>query len=455
MRGLILIVLILGGTPLQAQTCELSQRIIDCWNLFLPAPEPVEEAKESASAETGNQVAMANTGITNLLSPSDSALKDFLTLLSMSLESATFAEDANSQAFTFDWNPQLAFLGTPTAFKFQAVFNNAQLSSDLTTALESNAAAITTLDQSLDLESDVALSGTVNPMSARFGRSIEPHRTYFQTVLLEVLPDQTKEFDELIQALSSANLQPRNRFDQAPADQQQSLLRRVQDTARAAQAKRNKTKTFTDAFATLLSNQSQFYASAIYSARRNIVGPNQFSGKITYEHGPRNLSSFQRNNADCDSSKVSSANAVACADKMVAYARDAATDRIAFSLQYDRTNRRWIDLPDLAVAYGIPRSTRLVYSLTYGRPLTAPMGERSARVDLSIDYEDVQNSVEKVNRLVGSATYTYKVNDSFSLPISLVYASHEADLPTTDEKLNAHFGLIYKMPDLPNLFGKK
>lgn len=449
MRFLIRILLIaLAAAPLQAQQCQLSDTVLQCWERYLPTAAV-------ATTQTQQQVANANTGITNLVSPSDSALKDFLTLLSTSLESATFTEDAN-QAFTFDWNPNIKILGAPAALKFQAVFNNAQLSSQLTTALSSNATAIADLDETLRFESDVALSGTFNPINTRFGRSITPHSQYFQTIFFAVQPDTSAEDLALFNALKAAGVKAESqKFTDLAGDQQQTALQLVEGNAKIAAANRKTVKAFTDAFGTLLSNQSQIYASAIYAARQNIVGPNQWTAKLTYEWGPQNLTTFLKKNEDtCGADKIA-ANAASCANKIVDYAKNAATDRLAFSLEYDRTNRRWIDLTEFSVAYGIPRSKKLVYSLTYGRPLAPPMRGQGARLDVNVDYEDVQDSTEDDNRFVASATYTYKINDTFSFPIGIVYASHEADLPSTDEQLNAHFGLIYKMPDLQGLFGNK
>jgi hypothetical protein len=403
-----------------------------------------------------------NTGLTNLLSPSDSALKDFLTLLSASLESATFSE-TEGQALTFDYNPQFEILGSPGTFKFQAVFKDAQLNSKLTTALASNTTAITTLDESLAFESDVALSGTLNPNNRRFGRSIKPHRQYFETWLIAVAPSDAIEDDALATAIENVpNLtDPNEQFsDLGLSDSETSkAVKAFETAARATKARRDSIKKYTEAFATLLGNQSQLYASAIYSARQNIVGANQLSGKLTFEWGPRNLSTFIRDNPGCGpaafANNVTPNVAASCVDTIDQYAKDTATDRVAFSLEYDRTNRRWIDLPDYSVQFGIPRSHKLVYSLKYGRPLMAPMSTSGTRIDLSLDYEDISDDAQADNRLVGAATLTYKVSEKISVPIGIVYASHEEDLPDNDEQLNAHFGLIYKMPDLASLFGKK
>lgn len=461
MKSLILLTaLALTSIPAAGQLCTVNDTPQGCWDKYLPpyvAPAPA-----AMTAQTNKQVAAMNTGITNLISPSDSALKDFLTLLSGSLESATFSE-SEGQALTFDYNPQFEILGSPGTFKFQAVFNNAQLSSQLTGALASNTAAVNTLDESLDLESDVALSATLNPNNRRFGRSIKPHRQYFETWLIAVAPSDATEDDAFAKAIEGVpNLVDVNdQFsDLGLADAQaRAAVQAFETAAKATKTRRDRIKKYTDAFATLLGNQSQLYASAIYSARKSIVGPNQFSGTLTFEWGPRNLSTFIKDNPGCGPSafanNVSGDVAGKCVDTISSYAKDAATDRLKFSLEYGRTNRRWIDLPEYSVQYGIPRSHKLVYSLTYGRPLTAPMNTAGARIDLTVDYEDVSDQSQADNRLVGSATLTYKINDAFSVPIGVVYASHEEDLPENDEQLNAHFGLIYKMPDLPNLFGKK
>jgi hypothetical protein len=194
--------LLLLSLPAAGQQCVPTDTPQSCWDKFVPAFQ--QPAAPAMTAQTNKQVATMNTGITNLISPSDSALKDFLTLLSASLESATFSE-SEGQALTFDWNPQFEILGSPGTFKFQAVFNNAQLSSKLTTALGDNTTAVTALDDSLDLESDVTLSGTVNPNNRRFGRSIKPHRQYFENWLTAFALDGAKADEEFAAAIESVD----------------------------------------------------------------------------------------------------------------------------------------------------------------------------------------------------------------------------------------------------------
>jgi hypothetical protein len=249
----------------------------------------------------------------------------------------------------------------------------------------------------------------------------------------------------------SANIGINQPFQSLSADQRQSTMAAVETAARQQAAVRTRIQRFSAAFAALLDNQSQLHGSAIRSMRRNIVGTNEWTADVTFEWGPRNLTTFRKKYAaTCGPDKITTASVAAdCAQTLQTYAQNAANDRLAFSAEYHVANRRWIDLPQYAVEYGIPRSRSLVYSLKYGRPLSPAVNRTGSRIDLDVDFENVSEPDDISNRLVASLTYTYKVNDTVSIPVGLVYASHEKDLPTSDEKLNAHFGVLFKMPTLP------
>lgn len=450
----ILFVSLFAVMPAGAQQCTQQDTILTCWQRFVP-PAPALTAQQQttvATAATQQSVAAANTGLTNLLSPSDSALKDFLTLFTASLESATLND--SGQALTFDWNPQAPILGTTGALKFQAVLGNAELSSQATTALAGNTAAVTALNDSIQYGDNIALSLTINPTTQTLGRSIGPHRDYFENWLLNIVPSQALDDQAFTAALVAANIGLAQQFQSLPADQRQSTLTAVETAGRQQAAVRTRIARFSTAFATLLNNQSQFHGSAIRNMRRNIVGTNEWTASVTYEWGPRNLSSFRKRfGATCGPDKITAATVAAdCVQTLETYAKEAATDRLAFTAEYHLANRRWIDLPELSVEYGIPRARTLVYSLKYGRPLAPSVNATGGRLDLAVDFEDVSDQDEVENRLVASLTYTYKVSDTVSVPIGVVYASHEKDLPASEEKINAHFGLLFKMPTLP--FGR-
>jgi hypothetical protein len=52
------------------------------------------------------------------------------------------------------------------------------------------------------------------------------------------------------------------------------------------------------------------------------------------------------------------------------------------------------------------------------------------------------------DRLIAKLTYAQRINDKLDIPISLTYANHSDYLTNVDRKLNAHFGISYKLPDM-------
>lgn len=442
-RMLLMALVLFAPAALYAQECTTQETIGKCWERFFP---PSAVVKAAATDKTQKDVQSANTGVTNLMSPASTALKDFLSLLSASLESST-VEDTG-QAFTFDYNPPITILGADRPLKLQAVFADAKLSTQLTGLLGSNVDAITNFDDSLGFDDDVTLSATLSPVSKRWGRSIRPHRDYFQDLLDSLITDDSveilDEFNQALGALNANDLTPFSTLDDPPA-----AVDLVEKTARALLARRTKIASYTNAFAQLLNNQSQLYGSLINNSRRNIVGPNEWTAKATYEMGFSNLSSFRAaNDAAC-----ASEGREKCVTRLTTYAKNAnPKDRVVFDVEYHRTNRRWISEPQFSVEYGIARATSFVYSLTYGHTLTAP-NQNGGRIDLSLKYQDISGDPDLKDRYLGSLTYTQKVSDKFSFPIGLVYASHSNDLAGADYQLDMHFGLLYKLPDAASLGG--
>ncbi|HYI13670.1 MAG TPA: hypothetical protein VEK57_31810 [Thermoanaerobaculia bacterium] len=435
----VLFATLLIAFPAAAQKCTTTDTVLQCWERFNPA------TPEEAADRVEDTVAAANTGVPTLTSPAGSALKDLLTLLSGSLESSSF--DDTAQGFSFQWNPKGKILGKSLPVHFEATFRDAAPSARLTELLATNADALKALDSSLQPTDDIALSATVDHKNKYLGRSIAPHRTLFQNWLdgLTTSGDRAARADAFAKAIEATTLNGGGATLTTP-----QAVAAMEGGARLFRTSRVNVTDFTEAFTKLLNNQAQFYASATYDARRNIVGPNQWAGTVTFEWGASNLSSFQRKNADCREDTVAD-NAAKCLDALKTFAADAATDRLSVAVDFNRTNRRWIDLPDQNVEYGIPRARTVVGSLTYGRPFGNPTAASGTRLDVKLEYED--NSDKDIdNRLIGSAILTYKINDGFSVPLGFVFANHEKDLPDSDRQVSAHFGLVYKLPDL-NVLG--
>jgi hypothetical protein len=465
---LFLVIALLAAAGQAQNQCLVSDRAIDCWTRYNPVQGlPITQAQadaatQQAEAATQKTVAATNTGIPSLVSPSGSSVKDFLTLLSASVESTSLTT-ADGQTLTLDYNPPITILGAEDALKLQATFTPPVLNSQLTTHFASDPAALTPFDDDLTDTDNVAISATVQPTSERFGRSIAPHRTAFRAMMNAIAPDRSAWLRALGRAVVDSGLSAETQtFASLAANQQQAALQAFETAAQQQQAFLKTVGAFAGKFAELLNNQPQLYGSALYNARKNVVGPNEWTAKVTYEMARQNLNAFRKKyGATCNDAafeakdQAAKAAAANCATLLQNFAGQdtLADDRLTFSLEYHRTNRRWIaGDPDLqGFEFGYPRAHDFEYEVKYGRTLHGKTtGTNNGRIDLSFQYSDVVDPTDPSNdvssRGVGSITYTLKISDSVSLPISLTYANHAADLGNVDQKLNAHFGLVYKLP---------
>src|SRR4051794_2716364 len=91
--------LLVGATVQAAEHCQPSDTVAQCIHRFLLVlPDETVAQKTDAAAtaakSTQRAVSAINTGITNLLSPSQTALKDFLSLLSVSVEKGSGSDNS-------------------------------------------------------------------------------------------------------------------------------------------------------------------------------------------------------------------------------------------------------------------------------------------------------------------------------------------------------------------------
>jgi hypothetical protein len=447
-----LTVAIASGVAAQQQTptCDANDTPVTCLNKFLPSVA-------AATEQTLSQVAAANTGVTNLVSPSTSALKDFLSAFSASVESATVTESGN--AITLDTNLPAPLHADAHKLKLQIVIATPQLDSQIVTALGSNAAQINTLENELSSTDDVTGSLSYNPATTRIGRSIAPHGDFFSALVAATFPPQASIDQARRDAIRAANITDPSLPFSAIADvtARANAIQAFQNTGSALSGALKTTETMRNAFALLLSNQPQAFASALYHYRGELVGPSEYALKATYEASTRNLHSFYKLYRTCTpdtfrniAAAEKATTAGDCLTKLQQYAAPLANKesgaRLSFSLEYKKSDARSYALPENLGAVTNAESKSTMATLTLG---LVPMGRATSttgRLDFSASYEDVSGDPLKDDRFVASATYTQKINDMLSIPISLVYANHDQYLSNVNEKLNAHFGLIYKLP---------
>lgn len=457
-----LILLVLAAPVIDAQ-CIRTDTPVKCWQRFNP---PIPEVAAAATQQT---VAAANTGVTSAATtPTASALQDFLSILSASLQSSSLTAKGNT--LTFDWNPHFA---TDQPVKFEAVFAQPTLSSAATTAFGTNATGLTTAKDSLTNTDDITASITYSPANTNFGRSIDPHRAFFDQLVSTAFTDAAAQADDaLIVGLQGAgvtSLSFPKKIEEITTDvaQQQALIAKIEAAAKAQQQLITFADTLTRSYAKLLNNQPQLNLSLQYHERNELVGPSEMIAKATFEYGFRNLNTFfRRHRASCDPAVVAQnptpTAMTQCIDLLQRYAGNSGPDdggdggRVSVSVEYRAADAVHVDLTQYAVKYDVDSGRSLVGTVTGGWIVAPRENRKSGRLDLSVSYEDIRNAAvltgvtpvpaDAKDRLIGSVTYTQKITDTLSFPIALVYANHADYLSNVDRKLNAHFGLQYKLP---------
>ena len=432
-----------------AQQCLPTQTFEQCWLLFNPNPAA------AAMAETAATVSTTNTGVPGMTLATGTSLRDFLSLFSAAFQTATVTESAN--AVTLDWNMPFSVFGDDK-LKLQAIFSDPALSPAVTMALGDDSSAVTALTNSLTETDDIQATITYAPENQRFGRSVRQHEALINALVQSAIGDAEGRQLQALAQLGSLGLQANTPIgDKVP---QVEMLARTEQQLGASHQQ------VADAIAVLINNQPQIYGTAAYNLRDQLAGPDQISAKITYESSANSLNRFLAKNRDrCGSTQQISSQAdglgvsTTCVGTLVATTKASgamaakASPRLAASIEYKqmRGNDFNLTVPDSNPAMVIPIATAethsLVYSITYGLPMATPMAEREGRFDIAVNYHNVSDDATMKDRLVASITYTQKINDMLSLPLSLVYANHADFLPTTDKRIGVHFGLSYKLPD--------
>ncbi|HKO57104.1 MAG TPA: hypothetical protein VJ276_14600 [Thermoanaerobaculia bacterium] len=433
------------------QKCEATDTVEKCWQRFNPA-----------IATVAAKVATANTGVPGLTLPNGSSLRDFLSLFSAAFQTATVKESEN--AVTLDSNLPFNVVGDGKV-KFQAIFNRPTLSKQLTDAVGNQPTAITRLTDSLSETDDVEASATYAPQNAVLGRSIRPHDELLSALLDSATGEaDTRQLRLLAVIAETLKAHPDPPFTRQTLwqDLPQAAADQIVASARAEKEIAAQERSVVAAFATLLNNQPQLYGSVIHHRQNRFVGANETSGKLTYEVSTNSLNRFLKQNSRCGVADIKRQNngltdSTSCVSAFAAFARNAerdakagASSRLALSIEYKQTQANRFELSDPAVVtVNTPHAHSVVYSLKYGMPMPTAMPDREGRFEFAVDYDNVSDDAQRNDRFIGSITYVQKLTDTLTVPLSLIYANHGTYLPDTAHKLGVHFGLSYKLPELP------
>jgi hypothetical protein len=437
--------LLLLSSGAAGQQCTPDDTPLTCWLKF-----------NSVTAITAQKVAATNTGTpTATTLATGTALRDFLSFFAAGVDTGKVTESGTT--VTLDWNIPFPFVEDSDRIKLQTLFSDASLAEDVQTPLGPKATAAKDRLTNFD---DITTLISYDPVNRHLGRSIAPH-VEFLDALEAGNPDTAVQLQKLGELLADPNIPPMTEDTKfstiTDAAKQKAVIRQVEAAAAVEKEAAARSSSIVKALTQLINNQPQAYVSGTYHYRSALVGPDEWSVKATFEVAPKSLNRFLRRNDDvCGPSNVKvTQNAEQCVTRLVSFAsaddpskQPDAGDRLSFAIEYKQAKGESVDLSDFMIATPVARkgTHSLIYSLIYGHPLTGTT-LKDARFDVAVNYANISNDPTKKDRFVASLTFSQKISETMTLPLSLTYANHTEYLPQTDRRLGVHFGISYKVPD--------
>ncbi|MGZ5451273.1 MAG: DUF5979 domain-containing protein [Thermoanaerobaculia bacterium] len=163
----------------------------------------------------------------------------------------------------------------------------------------------------------------------------------------------------------------------------------------------------------LLHNQPQLYFTAEYRFRRDVAGPREFGALLGWEFSRASLNEFL---AHPEREPPGAAHA----------------PRISLSAEFRRTLQSTPQLPPEIAnlnSFTTLQQQGFLYSLRYGQGL-------QRRFDLGITYDsrpDPRSALHAIppsrERITASGTYTRRISDRISIPLSVVWSERSERLP--------------------------
>ena len=212
--------------------------------------------------------------------------------------------------------------------------------------------------------------------------------------------------------------------------------------------------------AALVRHQPQLLFTANKQYRDELVGPESWGAKVTYEHSFVSLSGFfaaARKTDACkffekklDHNLVAYEDAEPCLTALTDYTNHHLEDletesRWLASLEYKQVDSWQYALPADGVALDLPKHDRLIASAGFGRAVRR--SEVKDRVDFEAAYDsNLDDDDNYKSRFVVTLTYTRRFGD-MDIPFSIVYANKSEFLEGTDQQIGLHVGLKYRALD--------
>lgn len=504
--ALLLAAALAGGTPLAAQvqvTCRPEQTVEECSQRFQPTggvPDTAAIDSTKAAEGVAGRLQAKSTGTDLSTFGPLSAIRDFLPRLAGSLLAPTSGSDPTSLGFKanlplndgvlMDWGltAQLAAVAND-AKPFEMLIDSvpASLRDDARTQIQ---------DQ-LEPYDDVTLTLALNMENRTFGRGMRQHRETVRALASQILapfnlrqsPEDRADFEfaqfrmrldrmviadsttfAVVRKDSASQAACRIRrpgeapgppavtgrqpdagsmrfgcFTPAAQDSIENAIARVAtaaDRALSQAAEAIRTSGF-NKLAQLMNNQPQIVVNGDFRSRRDLTGPDEWTGSARFELGFANMNGLRR---FCGTSGVTAACLTRYMNNPAVASSLTRGDRVFVQADFTRRNAWHVALPADSVDLSLGAATTLSVSGGYGSYIGNPQdGENRDRLDVQAKYDFTSNDVIRQNRFLATLFYTRRLSDQSSAVIGLSYANRPEFLGAVDHHIRANLGLTYKL----------
>jgi|GEM_PF-2501303 len=215
-----------------------------------------------------------------------------------------------------------------------------------------------------------------------------------------------------------------------------------------------------DLIATMIDNQPQATGTITVHHPALFGGPRSQAGSVELHFGRVNMNTLRD---ACRDRKPNQTLGACFRDRLNEYATDGmSTDKLVFTASYDRAQHYslaslGLDPPvDGFTAINLPQSDVLKVKAQGGRQLGTEMTGKPLRADLSIEGGfNQKGNVRSNNRWVGTVTVSVPFGDMMTVPVSITFANKAEFIGDVKNRIGAHVGLSYRLPDLTKLISSK
>jgi hypothetical protein len=437
--------------------------------------ENPDSPKQAVAASQDSVKKKTETGLSDLPTGLSSSVKDFLPLLQLSGILGNVKTDDDTGVVTVALNTRFIGNGRLTednAFQLKALIETKPklfdpIKQGLPTA-NRDALQKELLDE--PNRQNVTLQASTNLTTKRLGRNFNQYRHLLDDLFAEIVNQKSKTFaseaeqialDIKLTALTSGLLENSTRMRDIPADGNKTREQRreeIEDALlRSVEHGLGLRTTFVDEvkssgiflFGQLVNNQPQLHFTVARAFRDPLFGPQQWSGRVSYERGlGNNVNAF----LDSAGAACQTHSSPACVKALKAFTASAKTKaaikagaRFAVYAEFTTNDEYAYQLAAQKINLAFDSGWKTSFGADFGRLIgVEDDGTASARVDGSVKGDFSSDDTLSRNRVVASITLTKKFGD-ISVPFGLRYASRTEFLSDFDHGISANVGLKFNL----------